>query len=519
VREAARAQAVQQFLISLFQEADPARAQGEKRSVGDLLERGEKNLQAKLDDEPQTKLALLGVLGSIYDQLGDARKAIPLVQAAYDLTVREFGAASADAGDALANLADVQRSASDFVAAEKSYLQARDILRRYADKRAKALALLDAHLAYISRQTDRDEAARAQYAAALPQVEKFFGAESWELANEKSLLASLYSKMNQPAEAAALYVALEPLLDSAPPEHALDAAEIRGNEGYVLMKLGRTAECEAVLRKAVAEYDRLAGPDNNYAVAALRTLGYAQVDVGEYAKAAATFEELVARTRRAFGADTGEYALSESFRVGPMLMTGRIAEAEAAMHGALDAARDKSGLTPAEQRGIERRYALTLIWNDKAREALAILKKLLAYERENQEPAFKLASTLMYLAGAQSELGQFADARMSAHEAAEIYSRLHRRSDVGIVQLTEALAVSAQGFSAEALGLVDSAEANLMTRFAADGPKLLLASVVRAQIQRAAGHEDEAAELDESARTALKQRVGVELPARLIMLF
>ena len=87
------------------------------------------------------------------------------------------------------------------------------------------------------------------------------------------------------------------------------------------------------------------------------------------------------------------------------------------------------------------------------------------------------------------------------------------------MQLSEALAISAQGFTAQALILVDAAEANLQTRFAADAPKLLLAEVVRAQILRAAGRETEAAEIDEHARTALKQRVGVELPAALYMLF
>jgi len=519
VREAARAQAVQQFLIGLFQEADPARAQGEKRSVGDLLDRGEKNLRATLDGEPQTKLALLGALGSIRMQLGDGRKAVALAQDAHELAAREFGADSLDAGDALAGLADAQLNASDFVAAEKSQVQARDVLRGYADVRAKELAMIDAHLAFVYMQTDRDAAALEQYQAALPQIEKLYGAQSWELANQKSLLASLYSRMNRPADAAALYASLEPQLDAVPPEHALDAAEIRGNEGYVLMRLGRTAECEAVLRKVVAEYDRLAGPDNNYAVAALRTLGYAQAEAGDYAKAAATFGELVARTRRAFGADTGEYALNESFHIGPMLMTGQAGEAEAIMRTALGTAHSASGLTTSEQRGIERRYTLTLIWNGKAGQAFDMLKRILAYERENQEPAFKLASTLLYLAGVQNALERYADARASAHEAVEIYVRLGRRSDAGLVQLTEALAISAQGFSAEALGMVDAAETNLFTRFAADSPKLLLAAVIRAQILREAGRETEAAAMDESARTALKQRVGVELPARLVMLF
>ena len=518
-REAERAQAVQQFLVGLFQEADPGQAQGEKRSVLELLERGERDLHEKLADQPRTKLTLLGVLGSIYDQLGDSRKSLTIDEAARELAASEFGTTSLEYGDAVAALADAQKNANDAAAAEKSYVQAREIFRHYPAARRKQLAITQAQLAFLYEQTNRDDEALQLFLDALPQIEASYGAQSWELAEQKSMLASLYAKMHRNDDAVRLYLELAPLLEKASPEHALDAAIILGNEGYAFMAMGRTADCEHVIRQAVREYDRLAGPDNNYAVSALRTLGYAQVEAGEYAQASATFEDLVARTARAFGADTAEYALNESFRVGPMIYTGRVAEAETAMRAVIGNAEHKPGLTPAEIRGVQRRYALAMIWNGHAPEALELLKSIVATEREDKEPAAKLASTLLYLAGAQTAAGKPAQAVESARESAELYASVGKVVEQGIAQLTQAIAQTSAGGASGAEALVDQADANMHRRLGAEATRIEFVALVRAQVLRAEGRSEDAAALDGPTRARLRERAGMKLPETLVMLY
>jgi eukaryotic-like serine/threonine-protein kinase len=518
-REAERAQAVQQFLVGLFQEADPGQAQGEKRSVQELLARGEKDLRDKLADQPRTKLTLLGVLGSIYDQLGDSRKSLEIDQSARDLAEHEFGTTSLEYADAVTALADAQRNANDMAAAEKSYLQAREIFRHYPGERAKQLAITQAELAFVYEQTNRDEQALRLLTDAMPQIAASYGAHSWELAEQKSLLASLYAKMHDNDAAVRLYAELAPLLEKAPPDHALDAAVILGNEGYALMAMGRTAECERVIHKAVGEYDRLAGPDNNYAVSALRTLGYAQTDAGEYAKASATFADMVGRSARAFGADTAEFALNESFRTGPMIYTGHPADAEAAMSAVIDNAEHKPGLTPAEIRGVQRRYALALIWNGHPQKAIDVLQAIAATEREGKDPAAKLAATLLYLAGAQTAAGKPALAVETARESAELYASVDKAVEEGIAQLTQAIAQSAAGGASGAEATIDQADANLHRRLQGDAIRLQFVAVVRAQVLRAEGRAGEAAALDDAARAALRERAGVNLPETLAMLY
>ena len=77
-RQAAdRAQAVKDFLIGLFNEADPAKARGKELTARQMLDRGQRDLLTKLADQPRLKVDLDAVLVDLYTKLGDENKALP----------------------------------------------------------------------------------------------------------------------------------------------------------------------------------------------------------------------------------------------------------------------------------------------------------------------------------------------------------------------------------------------------------------------------------------------------------
>ncbi|MEP6678629.1 MAG: protein kinase [Betaproteobacteria bacterium] len=72
-REAARASAVQQFVVDLFRantadQADPLRAR--QTTARELLDRGAARIADSLVDQPESRLALLETLGGLYGELG-----------------------------------------------------------------------------------------------------------------------------------------------------------------------------------------------------------------------------------------------------------------------------------------------------------------------------------------------------------------------------------------------------------------------------------------------------------------
>ena len=138
-QEAQRAQAVKDFLIGLFNAADPVKAQGRELTVRQMLDRGQRDLQTKLAAQPRLNAELSGVLVDLYLKLGDEKKALPLAQARSDLTLELSGAHSLEHGDALASLASVQAGLSNFEQAYKTYQQAWQVLSRYPRTRRRLL--------------------------------------------------------------------------------------------------------------------------------------------------------------------------------------------------------------------------------------------------------------------------------------------------------------------------------------------------------------------------------------------
>ena len=69
--EAARAKAVQEFLLSVFRAAAPDQALGKDISVKTLMSRGTAGLEQKLRNQPQALAELDAELGDIYDEMGD----------------------------------------------------------------------------------------------------------------------------------------------------------------------------------------------------------------------------------------------------------------------------------------------------------------------------------------------------------------------------------------------------------------------------------------------------------------
>ena len=86
-QEARKSQAVTDFLVSMFQAADPYLAGGDTLNVFDLLEEGRRTVDEELADDPTARAALLRTMGDAYSNLGQYDVADSLLQRSYDLTL------------------------------------------------------------------------------------------------------------------------------------------------------------------------------------------------------------------------------------------------------------------------------------------------------------------------------------------------------------------------------------------------------------------------------------------------
>ncbi len=119
--ERARAEEVSSFLVNLFKLSDPEENRGNQVTARELLDSGARRLQAGLQDQPETKAALLSTVGAVYDSLGQYQDAVPILNESLQLQAQSHETSHVDT---LLELGHARVRMGDFRGAEQSLQEA-----------------------------------------------------------------------------------------------------------------------------------------------------------------------------------------------------------------------------------------------------------------------------------------------------------------------------------------------------------------------------------------------------------
>ena len=520
-REAARVRAVQGFLIDLFNEAGPARAQGRELTARDLLERGRRELSSRLASEPESSAAVRAALIEIYLKLGDEESALPLAEAQVAQVAKLYGQGSAERGVALYQLGLAQSRHGRYEPALSSLQQAQSVLAPFGATQAEAWFGLPLRLASVLNNLGRSAQAASVLTEALPRIQAHYGANAWPVIEVKTLLAQVYIAEDRQPEAVALCRGIEGVLDLQGPELGTLVAAARANLGYTLWRAGQWADARRLLERARIDLDRLEGPRNSDTIRVQRTLASVLSDAGDYVAAAAVDDDNAARSAAFYGPTDGETALDQSFRVLPLLAVGRIADAQSAARESVRIDAAKQTLTAAERRGLHRRLALAELYGGHTQDALRTLNRLAEEDRAAGIQDGRAAATLWYLSNATRVAGQPLQAAAIGASAAALWRKRDsaiNRNLAAQAQLSEALAWSEARRPVEARQRFEAALGLLRGQLPPGHVKLLAAELVRAAVLRAEGQAASADALERATRRALADEAGVRLPPTLPLL-
>ncbi|HWD35325.1 MAG TPA: serine/threonine-protein kinase, partial [Casimicrobiaceae bacterium] len=129
-QEAAAAKQVADFLVDLFNVADPSqRAAGDSLTARQILDRGATRVLAGLSTQPLLKSRLMTTLGSVNEALGRFEPARALLDSALRIRERELGPNDPSVGETLNALGDLARDKGNFDAADRDYQRALTIRR------------------------------------------------------------------------------------------------------------------------------------------------------------------------------------------------------------------------------------------------------------------------------------------------------------------------------------------------------------------------------------------------------
>jgi eukaryotic-like serine/threonine-protein kinase len=334
-RERARAEEVSSFLVNLFKLSDPQENRGNQVTARELLDSGAKRLQAELRDQPETKAALLGTVGAVYDSLGQYQEALPILtesltllpqanksrieallelgrahmgagdlggaeaplQEARRLSQDGFGAASQESGRALWVLGVLRYRQGQFAAAKELFNRSLNILETTAAPATDVSALLD-DLAQVYGSEQQWTLAKQTYERALQIDRRVLGDDHPRVAMRLNNLAVVAQNIGDLKLAETLYRDAIRRDELAYGDQHPETGAARGNYGLLLQREGRLAEAEPLLRSALEIELKLYGP-NNYSVGydrvslamLLHDQGHLQAAETEFRQALAVYDK------------------------------------------------------------------------------------------------------------------------------------------------------------------------------------------------------------------------------------
>jgi tetratricopeptide (TPR) repeat protein/predicted Ser/Thr protein kinase len=260
-QNAREAEQIAEFLLLVFDFANPDESHGEELSAREILDRGAERVERELADRPVVQSRLLGMIGEVYARLGALDRAEPLLERAFDTVMVLPEASARNEIEARVRLADLYLTRSEL------------------DRAAELLQPLPEIIAGDPRLDPR---AVAQGLGTLARMEVLRG----DLQKGNEILSQAIAFTNQELGEGS------PLM-----------GDLLNSRAYILYELNQWDEAIADGRRALAIRERHYGPDDPRVATTLNTLGLALRGAGQLEEAAAVGERTLAIRERTLGPD------------------------------------------------------------------------------------------------------------------------------------------------------------------------------------------------------------------------
>jgi len=292
-REAAKANAVTSFLVSLFKVSDPAESRGREITARELLARGTRRVDSALVGQPAVKAELLHVLADIHSDLGLYDQADTLARRALAISQELSGPQSLDVADELNTLGSILWNRSAYAEAETVLTRALVIRRQRLGSSDTAVATTLVNLAAVA-------------------------GGSGDSRRQQALLRE------------AIAIDRRRLGDGDP-----GVAQDLSNLGVSLQETGDYTGADSALRAAIAIYRRRRPADDPSLLIAMHNLAGVRNDIGDLAEAERLEREVLAGRRRIYPNGHPDLAYAAHQLANLLTTQGRYAESESLLVEAL----------------------------------------------------------------------------------------------------------------------------------------------------------------------------------------
>ncbi|UCC32639.1 MAG: tetratricopeptide repeat protein [Phycisphaerales bacterium] len=390
---------VAEFLVGLFEMADPYVPGWDPAVARGLLDKGVEAVRRELKNQPVTQATILATVGRIYVSLGMSESAEPLLMEALQLRRSRFGARHSATIEVLNILAVSYMNSGRLSAAEALIREAMESGHSAEDNvrpaTLRSIALLAETFASRGRFSEAEPLGRE----ALVTSRRTFGKErcvTLELTLRLAKLLQFEGKSLEAEELAreALQTRLRVSGDTD-----LRSTKAMTTLARILLARGELSEAESLLRRAHQISQELSGDNNIQSIECVFALAELARRQGKLAEAAMLCRQACARSREVVG-DENSITLQGMSDLGRTLLEqGRLAESEQVLREALGGLRRILGDRTLFTLECLTRLTNTLLEQSKVSEAEAVVREYLATAGET------LPEDTCQIATAESLLG------------------------------------------------------------------------------------------------------------------
>jgi len=396
-RETQTTRRISDFVISLFDGADPRLAGRPDLPAAALVDQGRQRVDAELGDRPALQAEMKAVLARVYDSIGQPKPAIALYREAAALEARSDLARPLREAEALSRLATVLNNDHQHGLAEVQARRALELRQRHA---AGDLALADSHnslglaLTYLGRygeartELDRALALRRQRlepnhieiavtlhnlgvleerSGSAADAERWF-AQSLQMKrlqwpdthpgvlNTQEMLAMVLARQHRWDDAIVLFRRLVELRAQVHGAGAASVWRTRAELASTLQDAGRLDEAIPLYRQTLAAQRELHGAKSARVGITLNNLASALALGGDMSAAEAAWRESLAIREAATPVDGLAVARVQNHLGTLLLALGRTGEAKPLLQAAL--ATRETGMAAGHGHTLDSRMAL-----------------------------------------------------------------------------------------------------------------------------------------------------------------
>jgi tetratricopeptide (TPR) repeat protein/predicted Ser/Thr protein kinase len=196
---------VVEFLVNLFEVSDPGEARGNTITAREILDKGAREIEQGLREQPLTRARLMETIGTVYQKLGLYPSAEPLLKRALEIREESLGKEDLQVAESLNSLAALSELKGEYDQAETLARRGLEIRRKKLSPSDPAVAESLQEIGRINHRRVKFTEARDYYNQALAIREQALGSRHPKVADSLSDLGALYYQESRFDEAEKCY--------------------------------------------------------------------------------------------------------------------------------------------------------------------------------------------------------------------------------------------------------------------------------------------------------------------------